>query len=470
MPTESPNQSNADGVSAAPEKKEKEEKPTEPEGVEKTDPVLDAKTEEKDAETETSPSDGNEVTDDQGAKPTAPAAEAPAIVTEEKKAETDADGETVQVEVKSASDAGAKEKETKSEDKSDEADNVKTSQENAGKVSEEGDANPNDDGREDAMDDADEGAAEGFSGAMDVEPTNTEGEDPEVKSPSKRGRPKKGEEKPKSPVPPTQEPTRRSGRERRERKSTEFLSPGENEEKPKVIPVGKGTKFQDIPNIVTKFKEITWSDPHLHNLHMLVLGRGKKKDFKQNLLQFSGLAYPEGCDVEAEQDKVKFKMYKLKIDELKGVMDLCDIERVKEDKFNMCDRFLAWLEEPKASGRKRAPASATVKKSPAKRKESPAAKKAGSAKKTPPAKKAKKETPKKSPKSSKKSGKNDGGIDFNIPGTNIDKIREKVKSIVETANRTELTVKGVRKLLEEWLDADLSNYKEAIRSLVMEVM
>ncbi|KAL7463853.1 hypothetical protein ACHAXS_004205 [Conticribra weissflogii] len=471
MPTETQNQSNADGASAASEKKEEEEKPTKPGDIEKTEPGRDAKSEEKDAEPMASPSAGDTVTTEKGAEVTASSVEPPAVVTEEKKA--DADEEAVQVEVKSGGNVDANENESKPEGESGEVDDVEVAVENAEEVPEEGDAKTNDDIDEDAMDDTgaknDEDEAKVSSESID-EPAEIGGEEHSTNSPSKRGRPKKGEELPKSPAAPAPEPTRRSGRERRERKSTEFLSPGEKEEKPKVIPAGKGTKFQDIPNIVAKFKEITWSNPHLHNLHMLVLGRGKKKDFKQNLLQFSGLVYPEGCDVEAEQDKVKFKMYKLKMDELRGVMDLCDVERVKEDKFNMCDRFLAWLEEPKASGKKVASASATAKKSPAKRKESPAVKKTGSAKKTPPAKKAKKETPKKSPKPSNKSGKNHGGIDFNIPGATIDQVREKVKSIVETADRTELTVKGVRKLLEEWLDADLSSYKEAIRSLVMEVM
>ena len=52
-------------------------------------------------------------------------------------------------------------------------------------------------------------------------------------------------------------------------------------------------------------------------------------------------------------------MYKLKLDQLKEVMDLADIDRSLEsfgkknpDKDMLCTRFLEWLEEPKESGKK----------------------------------------------------------------------------------------------------------------------
>ena len=94
-------------------------------------------------------------------------------------------------------------------------------------------------------------------------------------------------------------------------------------------------------------------------------------------------------------------------------------------------------------------------------------------KSTPPAKKAKKTPEKnthaaKSPTKAQKSTSD--GIDLNIPGVDIDKLRAKVKSLVENANREEVTVKGIRLDLENWLDTDLSKHKDAIRLIVMEAM
>ena len=275
---------------------------------------------------------------------------------------------------------------------------------------------------------------------------------------------------------------RRSGRDGRERKSVDVYAPEEKEKKERVVPNGKGQKLEDMPNVVKNFQKVTWSDPHLKMLYSIVFGVGKKKEFKSHLLQFNGLVYPEGKDEEDEREKVKMKMYKLPMDDLKSVMDLCDVDRSPESfgkkiphKEMLCNRFLEWLEEPKPSGKKlKSPrAKAATKSSPNKRK-SPASAK-GSSEKSP-AKKAKKETskPQKTPKSpsseSKHSSSKIKSIDFNIPGASIEQVREKVKSIVNNANRQELTVKGVRKILEDWLDTDLSDHKDAIRSLVMEAM
>ena len=51
----------------------------------------------------------------------------------------------------------------------------------------------------------------------------------------------------------------------------------------------------------------------------------------------------------------------------------------------------------------------------------------------------------------------------------IEKLRAKVRSIVENANNEELTVDEIRTVLEDWLETDL-DHKDAIRSLVMEVL
>eukprot|EP00579_Thalassiosira_antarctica_P015448 CAMPEP_0201945040 /NCGR_PEP_ID=MMETSP0903-20130614/53700_1 /ASSEMBLY_ACC=CAM_ASM_000552 /TAXON_ID=420261 /ORGANISM="Thalassiosira antarctica, Strain CCMP982" /LENGTH=426 /DNA_ID=CAMNT_0048488099 /DNA_START=121 /DNA_END=1401 /DNA_ORIENTATION=+ len=287
-----------------------------------------------------------------------------------------------------------------------------------------------------------------------------------------------------------------TGRGRRERKPTKIYQPVEEKtKKEKVIPDGKGEKLEDMPNVVANFKAITLSDPDLLTLYSIVFGIGKKKEFKGHLLQFNGLVYPEGKE-EAEKDRMKSKMYKLKMEDLKAVMDLADIDRSAQSfakekeivgKEVLCNRFLEWLEEPKASGKKlketpkkgkrkseggsakkATPAKKAKKTTPAKAKKATPAKKATSAKKATPAKKtsAKKAAAKPSPASAKAPE----AIDFNIPGVDIEKVRAKVKSIVENADRAELTVKGVRKMLEDWLDTDLTDHKDAVRSIVMEVM
>merc|ERR1712194_320647 len=95
-------------------------------------------------------------------------------------------------------------------------------------------------------------------------------------------------------------------------------------------------------------------------------------------------------------------MYKLKMDELKAVMDLADIDRsatasvgsetgvkVTPGKEALCDRFLEWLENPTARGK-------TIDKKKGKRKST------GSTKKVTPAKKARKITPSKKTSAKKK--------------------------------------------------------------------
>lgn len=272
-------------------------------------------------------------------------------------------------------------------------------------------------------------------------------------------------------------PARTSGREQRVRKSVDAFDPTSVTKKEIIIPSGKGEKLEDMPRVVANFKNITWSDPHLKMLYSIVFGVGKKREFKTHLFQFNGVVFPEGKE-EDEREKLKLKMYKLVLGDLKEVMDLCDIDRSAEsfgtkgtpDKEMLCNRFLEWLECPKSSGKKvKAPAKkAAAKKSPAAKTDSAkkrdrskgaTSKEKGSAKKAKGAAKAK-----------VVEDNDEIAINISIPGVSIEKVREKVKSIVENANREELTVKGVRKMLEEWLDEDLSEHKDAIRSLVMEAM
>ena len=282
--------------------------------------------------------------------------------------------------------------------------------------------------------------------------------------------------------PAAAEETKVTGRGRRVRKSTQFLEPEEEKKKETVIPEGKGEKLEDMPRVVANFKDVTWSDLNLKALHSIVFGPGKKKEFKKHLLAFNGLVYPKGKE-EQEAEKIRQKMYKLKLPELKAVMDLADVNRSADsfedtknpDKDALCERFMEWLEKPTASEKK----VSSGKKAPAKkRKSTDSAKKEGktsSAKKTKKVTPAKKTAPKKK-KATKKPSKDtgddgdDGEIELNIPGVDIEKVRAKVKSIVESANKEELTVKGVRKMLEDWLDTDLKDHKDAVRSIVMEAM
>ena len=46
----------------------------------------------------------------------------------------------------------------------------------------------------------------------------------------------------------------------------------------------------------------------------------------------------------------------------------------------------------------------------------------------------------------------------------------KFDTIVSNADKESVTVKDVRKKLEEWLDMDLVEHKEGIRAMVMDAM
>ena len=57
-----------------------------------------------------------------------------------------------------------------------------------------------------------------------------------------------------------------------------------------------------------------------------------------------------------------------------------------------------------------------------------------------------------------------------IPNFDIYGVRNKIKEIIATANCNELTVKGVRKMLEEWLGMRLSKYHREIKALIVDAM
>ena len=235
-------------------------------------------------------------------------------------------------------------------------------------------------------------------------------------------------------------------------------------------------------NVVENLKAITYSDVKMKTLYNLIFGQGKKKEFRKHLMQFNGLVYAEGTE-ESEREKLREKMYKLTMPQLKGIMDLADINR-SGDSFGLAEgknpgkeehvtRFIEWLEMPVASGKKKGKSSSSGKK----RKSSSS----GSAKKekkekAAPAKKAKSAKKKKAKKVEKEVSSSDDDssdveeIKLTIAGVDIDKVKAKVKSIVKSSDTDELTVKGVRKKLEEWLDCDLSKDKDAVRAIVMEAM
>merc|ERR1712194_840728 len=61
-------------------------------------------------------------------------------------------------------------------------------------------------------------------------------------------------------------------------------------------------------------------------------------------------------------------------------------------------------------------------------------------------------------------------VAWKIPGVTLDKVREKVQKMIETGDKETLTVKSVRTHLEEWLDMDLTEHKDTVRSLTMEFL
>lgn len=101
--------------------------------------------------------------------------------------------------------------------------------------------------------------------------------------------------------------TASSGRPKRVRKSTTNYVPEEETKKEMIIPEGKGEKLQDMPNVVVKFGEVTWSTPSLKSLYYIVFGIGKRADFKKHLLQFNGFSFSEN-EEEAELEKVTQKV------------------------------------------------------------------------------------------------------------------------------------------------------------------
>ncbi len=101
--------------------------------------------------------------------------------------------------------------------------------------------------------------------------------------------------------------TASSGRPKRVRKSATNYVPEEETKKEIAIPDGKGEKLEDMPNVVSNFKDVTWSTPCLKSLYSIVFGVGKRADFKKHLLQFNGFSFLEEKE-DAEFEKVSQKV------------------------------------------------------------------------------------------------------------------------------------------------------------------
>mmetsp|Transcript_2220 Transcript_2220/g.9610 ORF Transcript_2220/g.9610 Transcript_2220/m.9610 type:complete len:293 (-) Transcript_2220:2314-3192(-) len=265
---------------------------------------------------------------------------------------------------------------------------------------------------------------------------------------------------------------------RRRKKVSRFASYEETEPKERSIPEGRGTPLSEMPNVMANMREVTFSDPHLKMLHMLCLGVGKKREFKANLGKFCGVIFQEGKEEEG-REALKAKAAKLGVADLQMVMDIADIERGSQSfgrnptKEMLVDRLVAWLENPTPSDRN-------------KRKLRMIKGASGEKKK---ASSAKKSTSKTSAKTSKASGRKRSSpagsrgdkskkskvaevpeTSLSIPGASIEQIRARVTHIVANGDPSAITVKEVRSQLEDWLDADLSNHKDAVRELVMEAL
>ena len=287
----------------------------------------------------------------------------------------------------------------------------------------------------------------------------------------------KPKKEPKKKAPAPESATGRSSRGR-VRKQVQSFTPDEEVEKKVDIPKGRGTPLSDIPNIVANFQSVTWSHPHLKMLYNIIFGVGKKKEFKGHLLAYSGV--PE--DDSTLKEKMEAKVAKLQVSDLKSILDLVDVERGQdsfEEKKNptkemLETRLMEWLVSPSDSGRskrkmrtiKGSASAGSGAKGKASSSSSSTKKKTSS--KPAPAKRKSSGTAAAKKPAAKKSKKED--IDFDIPGTTIEQVRTKVKSIVEKADQESVTVKTVRKELEDWLDADLTEHKDAVRALVMEAM
>lgn len=112
------------------------------------------------------------------------------------------------------------------------------------------------------------------------------------------------------------------------------------------IPEGKGQKLSEIPNVSYCIrKQRVRSDPGIVALHKLIFGVGKRAEYKQHLLDFSGFVYDE----KTTRDKIVAKANKMHLPLLKEILLILDQPR-SGTKEQIVERLLTFLENPQPSG------------------------------------------------------------------------------------------------------------------------
>ena len=152
-------------------------------------------------------------------------------------------------------------------------------------------------------------------------------------------------------------------RERRAKAPVEQFTIAHKEAAEFVITDGKGTKLGDIENVKLRIEKHMGSSEELKSLHRLCFGRpGAKTTVKANLRKFSGLTI-EGVELERRKTSVE----KLDGKMIKSLLTICDISTSGTKAQNAADLF-AYLQAPKASGKRSIAEIAGEKKAKAERK------------------------------------------------------------------------------------------------------
>ncbi|GBG31459.1 Protein DEK [Hondaea fermentalgiana] len=292
----------------------------------------------------------------------------------------------------------------------------------------------------------------------------------EAKAPKKKAEPKTPAKKKSAATPEPASGGRRSGRAR---KQVDHFVPVEAATKEEVfeVPTGSGTAVSEMKKVKDNLSKFSGNSEEIKALHSAMYGRrGKKNDAKKNVLAFSGLVYPEGVSKEEARDRVFQNIGKWQIDFLRQMIDVFGVDRTsKTKKEDLLDTFIDWLEKPtynedmKGAGAKakkakaKSPAKkATKRKSPAKAAKSPAS-----------AKKRKTTTDK---KPAKKADKKEEKPEKEVPEALVKEIKDKIDTIIKSADRDKLKVAAVRKqIMTEVPDAN-ADHKALIHRLIGEAL
>eukprot|EP01095_Lingulamoeba_sp_RSL-Kostka_P002552 TRINITY_DN1342_c0_g1_i2.p1 TRINITY_DN1342_c0_g1~~TRINITY_DN1342_c0_g1_i2.p1 ORF type:complete len:259 (-),score=108.46 TRINITY_DN1342_c0_g1_i2:225-1001(-) len=118
-------------------------------------------------------------------------------------------------------------------------------------------------------------------------------------------------------------------------------------EDPKVFVVedGNGTKLADIPWVLSHMNKPGNKDL-LYSLHLVIFGRGKKREIKTHLKEFSGFSWDDE-DYDFEREK---RMTKLSKWDKASLLDACTLFSIKAAKSSnnasLVDKILNFLDEP----------------------------------------------------------------------------------------------------------------------------